>query len=268
MHAFERWCVGLRHSPLLRRADWLWNIIRPAYDAAVSQLAARGLPRIINGTDSLLVSPDLRGIPESYEPEVWKQVMAAIRPGDTIVDVGAHFGLYTIACGKRVGSAGCVVAFEPHPGNFALLRRQILLNELSDRIEAHEAAVGDRDGHTQFTSGYSVQSHITPNMNDGIRVKVCRLDSVFADSKVDIIKIDVEGFEEKALQGAEGLLNDKKRKPRAIFIGVHPYNWHLCGTSSNSLVSLLYRHGYSIGDVTVRRIDSIDFYGEVIARSG
>jgi FkbM family methyltransferase len=213
----------------------------------------------------MLVLPELRGISEVYEPEVWPRIMSEVRGGDTIIDVGSHIGLYTVAFAKRVGPQGRIIAFEPDPENFEMLRRQISLNQLDVRVEACPMAVADCDGVTQFAVGRGVQSSIAADGNEGTSVKVCRLDSVFRESKVDLIKIDVEGFEEKVIEGAETLLSDLQRKPRAIFIEVHPYNWHLCGTTSDSLIDRLARNSYNIVDLKGERLFKIRSYGEIIA---
>jgi FkbM family methyltransferase len=266
MHRVERWCIGLRHSASLKRLEWLWNLVRPAYNAAVARVASRGLSRVINGTDQMLVVPELRGIAETYEPHVWPRVMSEIRRADTIIDVGAHVGLYTVAFGKRVGPEGRVIAFEPDPENFELLRQQISLNNLDGLVEPRQVAVADHDGLTQFAVGRSVESHIVTEGGNGVSIEGCRLDSVYSDSRIDIVKIDVEGFEEKVLRGAEKLLSDEERKPRVMFIEVHPYNWHLCGTTTESLIYRLKRCGYEVYDLQNEPVSKIDRYGEVVAR--
>jgi FkbM family methyltransferase len=265
MHKVEKFCIGLRHSPLVRRFDWLWNGVRPVYNSAVARFASGGLNRLINGTDQMLVLPELRGVSERYEPEVWPRIMSEVRRGDLVVDVGAFVGLYAVAFGKRVGGEGRVVAFEPDPANFETLQRQIVLNGLDGLVESRPAAVGNRDGLIQFASGRSSESHMTTNGGEGRPVPVCRLDSVFPSAKIDIIKIDVEGFEEQVLQGAAVLLADEARKPRALFIEVHPYNWHLCGTTSDSLINLLRMHRYEVLNLNNRVLSKIDSYGEIAA---
>src|ERR1700716_4361008 len=113
MNPIEKASAWIRHLPLIERADWLWERVRPLYDRAVAHLGRKGLERLLNGSDRILVSPEARGTPETYEPDVWRVLMAEIRPGDTFVDVGAFIGLYAVAVGLRLGRRGRVVAFEP-----------------------------------------------------------------------------------------------------------------------------------------------------------
>lgn len=265
MHRLERFSIRLRHTYLGEKATWLWRVLRPIYNFAVETSASSGLERIINGMDQLLVVPELRGITEVYEPDLWLRILSAVQPGDVFLDVGAYVGLYAIAAAKRIGRTGHVYAFEPDPENFNMLCRQISLNGLHGLVEARQAAVGDDDGTVSFASGRSVESHIVSKGEDGVPVQACRLDSVCPDFKVNIIKIDVEGFEEKVLQGAERLLSDEQRKPRVMFIEVHPYNWHLCGTTSDSLINRLTKSGYDVLDLKNQSVSKIDWYGEIIA---
>src|SRR5205823_6561006 len=100
MHVFERWAFTVRSHPRLRGADWLWDRLRPSYAAVLAHLSRRGLPRTFNGTDTIRVLPRFRGYAGSYEPEVWPHLMARVRAGDTVADVGAYVGLYTVALAR------------------------------------------------------------------------------------------------------------------------------------------------------------------------
>src|SRR5713101_1230443 len=97
MQLFERLCTGIRHHTYLSRADWLWNRVRTPYNGLIDALAQNGLERVINGTDAIRISSAHRAVPETYEPEVWTQLMNDVRCGDIVVDVGSYIGLYSIA---------------------------------------------------------------------------------------------------------------------------------------------------------------------------
>ena len=111
MHILERWCIALRHNPWLDEADRLWNWMRPRYDRMMALSGRNGLERTINGSDRVLILPRFRGVSETYEREVWRHLMAQVRPGDVAVDVGVFVGLYTIALAKLVGPSGGGVSF-------------------------------------------------------------------------------------------------------------------------------------------------------------
>lgn len=266
MNQIEKICVALRHSALLRKADWLWNGLRPIYNGLVNRFAARGLERVINGTDRLMIDSAWRGVTESYEPEVWAHVMANVRTGDRIADVGSFIGLYALALGKRVGATGRVTAFEPDEHSCAAVRQHIELNGLRDRVEAIRSAVGTVDGEIWFTAGKSIQNQIAqPGAAGAKPVPSLSLDGFFKGQRLDLLKVDVEGFEEEVLKGAEQLLGDPTRAPRLIYVEVHPYNWHLCGTTSRSLLDRLVRLGYQVEQMDGTPVSQIIGYGEVVA---
>src|SRR5437016_2313507 len=110
--------VWVRHQSPLHRANWLWNRLRPVYNRAIGKFWHNGLERVVNGSDRVLICPELRSVSEQYEPDVWREVMAELRPGDTFVDVGAFIGLYTVAAASRLRNYGRIVAFEPDRRNF------------------------------------------------------------------------------------------------------------------------------------------------------
>jgi len=265
MHPLEKFSIRLRHTYLGERANWLWHLVRPVYNFAVRTSANSGLERIINGTDSLRIAPEFRQITEVYEPDVWARVMSAVAPGKVVVDVGAYVGLYTVAFAQRVGPTGRVYSFEPDPRNCAVLRKHIVLNNVSERVEVHQMAVGEKDGFVPFTAGRDSQSVVGANSSTAETVRMARLDTILPSGRIDVLKVDVEGFEENVLKGAEVLLSDKKRKTWVIFVEVHPYNWHLCGTTSNSLINRLAKSGYDVVDLKNQSVLKIDWYGEIIA---
>jgi FkbM family methyltransferase len=265
MHILERFCTTVRHSRGLRNAEWLWSGLRAPYTTLLATVSKNGLARVINGTDAIRLMPEHRAVAESYEPEVWKRVMDEARLGDVVVDVGANIGLYTIALAKRVGDGGKVHAFEPDPANFRALDRHCHLNQVTARIVAHQVAVAGADARVAFESGRGAESRISRGAPvsevDGVR-----LDSVFAGNHIDILKIDVEGFEEEVLKGASALLSDRLKGPRVIFIEVHPFAWGQFGTTSETLLKLLADHGYCTEDLSGKVVPCVERYGEIVAR--
>jgi FkbM family methyltransferase len=262
--AVETCCSALRHSRLLRDSHHLWRVLRGPYTSLLSAIAPRGLERVINGTDSIRVLPELRAIRDSYEPEVWKHLMPEVRPGDVIVDIGAHCGLYSIAFAKRTGSLGQVHAFEPDPANFTWLEAQCRNNGIGDRVALYHVAVADRDGSIGFVAGRGSESHIGAD-SGGQTVKCVCLDSLFTDRPVDVLKIDVEGYEEAVLRGATALLKSDSRAPRLLCLEIHPYVWPAVATTSESLLALLTSCGYAVHDLSGRPISRVTAYGAILA---
>jgi FkbM family methyltransferase len=146
------------------------------------------------------------------EPEVQRALARLVAPGQTAWDIGANVGFFSLLLARLVGRAGRVLAVEPHPANAATLRRNVALNSLQN-VDVLEAAVADADGVTtlsidrgstvaKLVSGASV-AHST------VDVRVVTLDELWAAEKYGapaLIKMDIEGAETRALQGARRLL--------------------------------------------------------------
>lgn len=265
MNPLERWCIRVRHHPALEQASF-WNGVRPLYNTVIRSLARRrGLERLVNGTDALRIAPEWRGIQEVYEPSVWQRFTNDARAGDVVVDVGAFIGLYTIALAKRVGSRGAVIAFEPDPTNFAWLQRHVALNHVEPTVTLLCAAVADRAGEAGFLSRHN-ESHLGSVQDGGLTVPVTTLDEAFPRQRVDLLKVDVEGYEEQVLRGGIRLLSDAARGPRTMYIEVHPYAWQGVGSSSESLLRLLDTCGFSVSTLGGQPVRVIDQYGEIVAQ--
>jgi FkbM family methyltransferase len=283
MNVLERVSLAVRHAPALERADWLWDRVRPLYDRLLrASFSARGLERIINGTDRIVLSPRARGfVAQSYEPAVWRRVMREVRSGEVVAEVGASIGVYTLAFAARVGSGGRVFAFEPDPESAATLEANLAVNHWQDRVTVVRAAVGAVEGTAAFASGRGMESHVAEGDVRGgamashlaerdvggasIEVAMVTLDGVFSGRAVDFLKIDVEGYEEPVLRGAAALLGDRERRPRAILVELHPSAWNAVGTTSDSLLSFLGGHGYHVEDLAGSPVELVTDYGHIVA---
>jgi len=266
MFWFEKYCVKIRQNKIFNRLDWFWNLVRPLYNSTIGFFGRNGLLRVINGTDPILIHHSFRNMSEVYEPEVWRHFMSKIREGDKIADVGAYIGVYSIALSKRVGKLGHVFAFEPDPINYKWIDLHAKINNVESNTTVINAAVGEKDGQVWFSTERGIQNQIvskgTPN---SMAVPMVSLDIQLAEKGLDLLKIDVEGFEEIVLRGSRKLLGHSNRSPRAIYIEVHPYNWHLCGTTSQSLINEITKSGYQAFFLDGSRVDNISRYGEIVA---
>jgi FkbM family methyltransferase len=120
-------------------------------------------------------------------------------------DIGANIGVYSLIVAGQVkpGSVN-VFAFEPHPQTFLLLQENVHLNNLDDRISCVQSALGDYDGIIPFTDNAgNPENRILNGPVGGLGVKIQRADK-FCESEgiyPQVIKIDVEGFENQVLNG-------------------------------------------------------------------
>jgi FkbM family methyltransferase len=269
MTSLENIAIRLRHLPGLRELKPLWSALRPLYERVLKAIAGdRGLPRVINGMDSIRVLPEWRNLGGTYEPEVWKLLLPAIRPGDIIADVGAHVGLYAVAMGARTGASGRVLAVEADPANLEHLRSHLKLNEVDGIVEVVPKALSDHEGRAVWRS-QDVQSGLVPGAEggQGVSVEMTTLDRLVGEGRLDLMLVDIEGFEEAALRGGTRLLGDPARRPRMIVVEVHPYAWPASGGSSATLLSLLHEAGYEVKYLNGSPVTEITAYGHVMAVS-
>ncbi len=267
MQALESLAVKIRRSAALRSLTPMWNVTRPIYRGVLSAVARGGLERNINGQDLIRVSWRLYTLGETYEPVMWTQLMGSLRPGSVFVDVGACLGLYAVAAARRCGPQGRVFAFEPEPSLYELLVENLSVNRLDRAVHALAFAVGDQDGNVAFRAGRGAESQVVPAADATDRAVPCvKLDSVLDGTNVDIMKIDVEGYEDFVLTGAQTLLSDDARAPSVVFIEVHPQAWPAFGVSGESVLARLERLGYSVVDLAGNPVDQIVEYGTVVAR--
>jgi FkbM family methyltransferase len=128
-------------------------------------------------------------------------------PGDSVIDIGAHFGIYTVALASLVGPAGSVLAIEAAARAFAMLGRNIALNGLQN-VEAIQAAAADQEGTVSFfVSDDPARSSLVAEGGSREEVRALRIDALAIPRPVRFIKIDVEGAEPLALRGAAGILH-------------------------------------------------------------
>ncbi|MGE3274116.1 MAG: FkbM family methyltransferase [Vicinamibacterales bacterium] len=153
------------------------------------------------------------------EPDLLRDFVAHIAPGDTVWDVGANVGLYTLAAARAAGPHGQVVAVEPIAANLSYLRRHLALNGLSG-VEVVAAAACERDGPLRMAAGDSPSEYALAE-HGAITVDGVRLDSMLDRAgarRPAVIKIDTEGAEGRILEGAARVLGEAR--PR-LYLSLH-----------------------------------------------
>ena len=149
------------------------------------------------------------------EPETKALLSSVLKSADTVFDIGAHIGEYSIIAARIVGNAGRVHAFEPNPNLYKVLQRNLELNAIDNCIP-NSVALADRHGELLLdAAGDPSEGHIrnddsNASAGKSFRVKVVTLDdywSAIGRPKVNFIKMDIEGAELLALKGAVQLLS-------------------------------------------------------------
>lgn len=149
-----------------------------------------------------------------YEPVTTKLLESLLEEGMTFVDVGAHVGLFTLPAAKWVGESGRVVAFEPHPDNYEMLVGNIATNGFSERVEATQSAVSEESTPVHLhMSTFNTGDHqlFHQGGRNTIEVQCTTLDDYFEiGTRVDVIKMDVQGAEAAAFRGMRRVLQDNQ----------------------------------------------------------
>jgi FkbM family methyltransferase len=157
----------------------------------------------------------------TYEDAFNRAMMAAVKLGDTVWDVGANEGIYTKIFSDRVGPKGMVVAFEPSPTAVTKLK---VVSSNAGNILLKEIALSDIEGEMPFyinDKNYSPTDSLISGSDNAepVRMTVKRADEFLPMIPPSIVKIDVEGFEWEVLKGMVNTLSSVGL--RAVFIEVH-----------------------------------------------
>jgi FkbM family methyltransferase len=174
--------------------------------------------------------------------------------GDTAVDIGAHYGTYSILMAAKCGQTGNVVAFEPDPHAREVLSRNLNLNPrikqpavevcaCSDQIG--EATLFSRGGNSQSSLARSAVEFSPEHKSEEIRVPLVTLDSYLSEHhlpELRCVKIDAEGAEIRILKGAKQVLSSNAD----IVCELHPYAWPEFGNTLAELKDLAAAAGRRI----------------------
>jgi len=185
-----------------------------------------------------------------YEEEFSNYLRETIKETDTCIDVGANVGYYTLLM-ARLARKGMVHSFEPVPLNYHLLCANLLANRIQN-VVANQSVIADQEADTEFVvandSAYSslidtgrkpVEARVRVHTNTLDRY--CRQHQI---ARVDVLKIDVEGAEEKILSGSALLLGNKARQPRLMMLELYEPMLRKYGSSIDKILCLTRGYGY------------------------
>lgn len=185
----------------------------------------------------------------NYEANLTSTFEELLRPGQTVVEVGANEGWFSMLAAKLVGPTGVVVACEPQERLWPAILKNIALNDFA-AVKLLPFAIGREWGSGEinlYPSLNTGSSHISGARRRWEKtqpIKVMPLSAVL-DSlegrRIDLLKIDIEGFELHALQGAGAHLGSSVKR---IVVEVHPAQLKALGASAEDVTRLLESKGY------------------------
>lgn len=221
---------GERLSAAVRAARYEANIRRglPTRVPLGERSFILAYPGETNSPGAVISNP-----PNPSEMRAWRRFL---RPGDLFIDVGANIGVYTIwaaECGAEV------VAVEPTPHSAERIREHLTLNGYQAIVL--EKALAETPGELWVTEDLDSHNHVTSDRK-GRRVHATTLDEVVGD-RTATVKIDVEGFEDQVLAGAQRALAEKRIRLMQVEWVVYD---HMTGSDRGGMARILSEVGYEL----------------------
>lgn len=186
-----------------------------------------------------------------YEPAMRVILESALKPGDTFVDLGANEGYFSVLGARLVGPSGRVLAIEPQARLQPVIKENLRLNSCANTTVAH-VAISDHQGAASI--------HLAPSTNNGatslrrptryavstetvLLATLAEVLDTHGVSSVQLLKIDIEGWEHEAIHGSEALF--RSGRIRAIVLEVHPHLLAARGLGDgDELIAFLADCGY------------------------
>ena len=192
------YCYLLRPWPLRQLTNWTIRKLLP------KQVEIHGATVVLNPTDPVVSGALHFGVYEKAETRFFQ---SACRDGMTFLDVGANLGYYTALAARAVGPNGRVLAVEPDPDSFGYLEQTIAANAVGN-VEAFPVAASDAPATLPLyiSTDNRGDNRLYASGEDRPQVEVAArpLDALLRENKidtVDLIKIDVQGYEPKVIAG-------------------------------------------------------------------
>jgi FkbM family methyltransferase len=214
--------VGLKPARA-RCEDFIWQRRRMRSHDDVLRARVQGSKMYLNPRD-VGISKEL-AIYKVHEPLATSVLRQIVTDGMVIIDIGANIGYYALIEAQGVGEGGRVLALEPVESNYALLVRNIRLNHY-DNTTPIQVAIGDYTGKAKmYLSGKSNCHSIVrrSSSDESSEVDIMTLDR-FVDAhgltSVELVRMDIEGYEFTALDGMIGTLREFRP---LIFLELHPH---------------------------------------------
>lgn len=205
-----------------------------------------GYRMYVDMTDELVGAEIAKGL---YEQHVTRAITAALGPGATFLDLGANIGYYSLLAASLVGPGGQVIGFEARPDNVAMAQLSIRENGFRN-VRLHALAVADEDTTLKMlapdhTSLSEVVDAAAVTTDEYVAIPTVALDAMLADlERVDVVKMDIDGGELRALRGMQQLL---RRYRPTLFFEFSPYTLRRFGACEpEALLAEVVATGYRL----------------------
>jgi len=258
-----------RSRPLAALWRVLFYLLQPTqpFEMRTQHYRLMAVPRRDNLTRAII----RRG---HWEPLETKVFIDLLKPGATVVDAGANFGHYALTAANIVGANGQVIAFEPHPETYGLLTANAALLPI-DNLRTVQAGLSDASGEITLYSdaanpgGHSFfEWNVRHNEGDKKTVPVYSLDTFLQKElpgkQLDVLKMDVQGFEMNLLNGTKETITTHKP---SVLCEVTPEALQRAGSGHSELLKFFEDLGYrmTVIDAEAGKLIPMDFEALVTA---
>jgi len=182
------------------------------------------------------------GIREPECTRIWKTM---VKPGMTIVELGANIGYYACMEAFLMKGKGKIYAIEPFPPNYEMLKKNIELNTYSPLVETFHLAISNKSGKDKLfmSKEHNLVNMLQSESGDYVEIETATLDDFLVGKKQpDLIRMDIEGFEYYVLDGMKNTLQSVESC--AMFIEVHPFQMFEKGLDYKKPLRALFDAGF------------------------
>ena len=185
-----------------------------------------------------------------YEPALTLKLKEILEKNKsyTFIDIGAHYGYFTMIAGKVLGPGGCVISIEPNPKSYNRLLKNIKINNLNKIVRTYNLGLSEEEGAAHM-GGWDNRKTIIDNRGDILLVsfdELCTKEHI----NPDIVKIDVFGAEVNVLSGMHESL---KNKVSHVFCELHK---DMNGYTAKDIVEIMANAGLEVFEFTKHRKDT------------
>jgi FkbM family methyltransferase len=229
-----------------------WEALEASHRSPIALCYTReGFPIFFNNRDPGAISWQLR-MQRRYEPEETAFIRQHLSSGSVFVDVGANIGFFSVLAARLVGNTGRVYAFEPDPENAAILAQNVATLPHPGTVNIIQVGAGSQSqvgylfrcadnfgDHRLFDTG---ETDADGRMRQTIPIRIQRIDDILgAEKRVDLVKVDTQGFEVEVFRGMEQTL--QKFRPLLLF-EFWPFGLRGAGYHPPELLQEIAKQGY------------------------
>jgi FkbM family methyltransferase len=236
--------VILKPKPLRALAQWVICKIIPA------EILFREVRLVLNQRDAIVSGNLALGCYETGNLDVFENLL---QPGQCVLDIGANIGLYSALACKRVGPTGRVIAVEPSAENCGFIRQTAERNGFAQLSVNQKAAGASRAEAFLYLCSNNKADHRVfdqSHQRDRVPVEILPLDDLLDGlqvTRVDVMKIDTQGYEAFVFDGMKRLLQDKR--PLKIMMEFWPWGIEQSGRQPAELLQTIKAHGFTVTEI-------------------